>query len=140
MARLSAEEATEKWARNASAAAGDYKRGVEGVREAPGVSAARKFDKWKNGVAASGEKWRTNVAAVSREEWIDKTANLGSQRFAQGVQEKQDKMGRFLRDFLPFQEGVTARVKAMDDSTPEARIQRAVAQIRGTMAYRGKRS
>lgn len=136
MARLTPQEAAEKWQRNASNAAGDYKAGVERVREAPGVSAARKYDKWKNSLAASGDKWRANVSAVSREEWVDRTANLGTQRYAQGVQEKGAKMQNFMAEFLPFQDAVTARVKAMDDSTPEARIQRAVAQMRGTMQFR----
>jgi len=137
---LSAAEAAEKWQRRASQASGDYASGINRVTEAPGAKAARKKDKWRAGLerAAQEGTWEKRVAAVSLDDWKEAAITKGAQRFSGGVQAAQGKMERFLGDFLPAQESVTRRIMEMPDNTPEERMQRALEQMRGTHALKGK--
>lgn len=139
MAKMSPQEGAAKWAQRAAAASGDYVAGVERVSVSPGQAAASKYAKWQAGLQASGDKWRSRVAAVSTEEWKESVRTTGASRFAQGVQAKQHKMERFLSEFQPFQDGVTSRVRSMPDTTPEDRINRMVTQVRETAKFRRSR-
>lgn len=136
MARLTPEELAQKWAQRTSGAAQDYAAGVQRVTQSPGQAAAAKRAKWEAGVRESADKWQRRVAAVSLGDWQRKTMEVGAPRFAQGAQANMDKMQAFASEFLPFLDSVTQRVRAMDDTTPEARINRMVAQVRGVAGFR----
>lgn len=135
-AKLTPEEAAAKWASRTGAASGDYQNGIRRVQQAPGELAAQKQAKYEAGVRDNVGKWADNVRKVGLGEWQQAAIEKGGQRFAQGAAAAQPKMARFMSEFLPFQENVTAQVKRMDDTTAEARILRAVAQMRGTMGFR----
>lgn len=136
MAKLDPAAAREKWARNLSASTQDIAAGVQRVTQAPGQAAAQKRDKWRTGVQQAEEKWARNVSRVSLPEWQDRMLNIGVARVAQGAQAKGDKYENFAREFYPHLDAGVARVKAMDDSTQEARIQRAVAMMRHNATFR----
>lgn len=133
---MSPQEAAAKWAQRAGAAAGDYATGIQRTTVDPGQAAAAKADKWFAGVQASRDKFRQNVSRVSKGEWQQAAIEKGAPRFATGVQQAEGKMGQFLSEFLPFQDSITSRVRAMPDVTPEQRIQRMVEQVRGTAGFR----
>lgn len=136
MAIPTPEEAAAKWARRASQAAPDYADGIARVTKAPGAAAAEKFEKWRQGLQASEGKWRQRVRSVGLEEWKQRTTEKGVQRFASGVQASEDKMAKFTAEFFPVLERNTAAVRAMPDTTPEQRIQRAVEMMRKNAQFR----
>ena len=85
MPRISAQDATTKWAQRTKSSTGEYTRGIERVTEAPGVAAARASDAYLQGVQNSMNKWKRNVAAVSLDDWQRKAITKVAGRIAAGV-------------------------------------------------------
>ena len=139
MARISPQEAAEKLARRAAGATADYAAGINRVTgESPGQRAAAKSAKWRAGLqqAFADNKWENRVASVSLQDWKNAAITKGQQRYAQGVQEGAAKYQQFAQEFFPFQQAIVDRANAMDDQTPEARIQKAVFIMQETAKYR----
>jgi hypothetical protein len=130
VAKGTPEEIAAKWARNASAASGDYSAGVKRVSEAPGQRAARKKEKYRAGVTQSVDKWADRVGNVSLQQWQEATAGMGASRFSEGVQKKQAKMAAFQRDVAPHIAQGKQALDAMPDNTPAEREQRMLAWSR----------
>lgn len=127
-----------KWAERTQAASGAYTEGVQSVTTAPGQQAASKADTWSAKLALPDTKarFRANVARVSLEEWKTAAVQKGASRFGEGARAAQPKMQSFMTSFLPFQESITTRVRAMPNVTLEDGIRRATEQIRGTAGYK----
>lgn len=136
MAKLTPQQATEKWLRNARNAGESYRTGVNAVTEAPGAKAAAKADKWMQNLQASRDKWAQRVGDVSLSEWKTATINKGQQRYLTGVEEGAPKMAEFMQEFLPFAQQVSAEVQAMPDLTLEQNIQRMVTAVRRISEFR----
>jgi hypothetical protein len=132
MGRLSPEQAAAKYAQRAAAASGDYVEGVNRVNRSPGQAAAAKFDKWRQGVQDSQEKWRSKVAAVSLDDWKQRTVEKGGSRYAAGVQASSDKYLAHQQRFGPVQDRITEQVRGMPDTTLEQRLNRMTEQARRT--------
>jgi hypothetical protein len=135
MARVTPEQAAAKWVQRLSASTEDIKRGVLGVTEAPGVSAARRKDLWLARVTQSADKWARRVSSVSLQDWQNAMVNKGVSRIASGAQEAQPKMASFMADFLPYVDSGVAKVKAMPKGSLEAGIARSAEMIRHNAAY-----
>lgn len=135
MARVTPDQATAKWLSRLQAATTEIQNGVARVTTAPGTLAAAKSQKWLNNVTAAQTKWARNVASVSLTDWQAAMNNYGIARVAQGAQAKQQKVTNFFTSFLPFLDRGVAQIKAMDDTTFEARLQRAVAMMRYNATY-----
>jgi hypothetical protein len=138
MARVTASEFAEKWARRTSAATPDYVRGVERVTESPGAKAAASADLMRARVneAIDSGKWQRNVGAVSLQEWKRAASEKGAQRIAAGVQGASSKMNTFATQVLPFIDNVRQQVDSMPKTSLEDRIQRSVAFQRGMSQFR----
>lgn len=130
MAKLTAAEAAAKWQRNLSNSTEDIRAGIERVDTAPGAQAARKRQKWEQGVRDSADKWARNVAAVSLEEWKRKAIDVGLNRVASGAQANEGKTAAFFEEFIPHLDRGVAQIQAMPDNTLEDRINRSVAMMR----------
>lgn len=111
----------DKWKRNAQSATESMKEGAAAVKEAPGLKAARKKEKYRQNTAASVDKWATNTAAVPLAEWQDDYVTLGIPRYGQGVERGYNAAQAFHEQHQPFVEAVKAKLDSMDDSTPEGR-------------------
>lgn len=138
MARVTPQQAMEKYRQRTAAATGDWERGINGVTESPGQKAAQAKDKWAQNTAAAKDKFAAGAGAVTLGDWKSK-AIAKSSRYQQGTEQGASKMGQFMAEFLPFQDNVTAQVKAMPSTTPEQREQRAIAQMRGTRQFKRSR-
>lgn len=130
-------QVADKWATNLTNSTQSITNGVNAVTTAPGQKAAQAVDLWAQRVAASRNKWATNVGKVTLEEWKSKMINVGIPRVASGATANKPKVASFLTKFLPFQEQVTNSVRAMPKGTIEQSIARMTAQVRGTAAYQG---
>jgi len=136
MARLTPQQARDKWVTRIGQATQDIARGVEAVQQAPGAAAAAKFDKWQAGLQAGADKWRRNVGAVPLESWKASMINIGIPRVASGAQAKAGKYEQFAAEFFPYLDQGVAQIARMPDTNLEARIQRSVAMQRHNAAFR----
>lgn len=127
--RKTPQEATEKWVTRLGQAGPEIEAGVKRVQTAPGQQAAAQVQKYLAGVQEKVNKWRTNVARVSLQEWQDHMLKLGVPRVAQGAQEKRGKMEAFQSEFFPFLDRVMAEAARMPTTTKAARIQKMVAVV-----------
>jgi hypothetical protein len=129
MTRITPQEGADRWSNRLSAAVPDVKLGISRVTVSPGQQAAAKAAKYQQNVVASFPKWKSRVQGVQLGDW-QSAATLGADRIATGAQAKKGKYESFAAQFYPFLDQNVAKVKAMDDTTPEARIQRAVQMMR----------
>lgn len=134
MTRVNPQEGTQKWVNRLSAATADIQAGIARVQEAPGMAAARSAQKYQNNVTAAFPKWKRNVASVGLSDW-QQAATAGVSRVAQGAQQKAGKYQAFANSFYPHLDAGVNKIKAMDNSTFEARVQRAVAMMRHNASY-----
>lgn len=140
MAKVTAQEYAEKWARRMKGATEDVRRGVEKVTEAPGTAAARQADAMLAGVqrAVQDGTWARQVARVTLQEWKDKTLNKGINRIAAGVDAAQTRQVAMAQDLLAAVDSVAAEVRNMPKGTLEDGINRMTAFARG-MSQRAPR-
>ncbi len=133
--RVSPQAGSDKWKTRLSASTQDITNGVNQVTTAPGVLAAAKQQKWLQGVNASADKWKRNVANVTLQQWQQMMTTVGIPRIASGAAAKQSKMTAFNAQFYPHLEAGMAKVAAMPDGDMEARIQKAVAMMRHNATF-----
>lgn len=134
--KITADQATQHWVRNISAATQDITTGVQSVTQAPGQAAAKQKSKWLARVTASADKWAARVGSVSLQDWQNSMINIGIPRIAQGAQAKQGKMNSFMQQFLPFLNQGVMQVSQMPSTTLEDNINRAVAMIRHNATFK----
>ena len=134
--RVTAAQAQAKWLSRLSGATQEIRDGVNRVTTAPGQLAAAKKQKWLSAVTQSADKWAHNVSLVTLEQWKNSMLNYGVDRVASGAQAKQDKVGAFMTQFLPFLNNGLQRIKSMPDTTPEQRIQRMIAMVNYTSTFK----
>ena len=135
---MTAAEFQEKQNRRLKAALEDMKRGVDGVTVAPTALAADKKNKMKARLVAAIDdgSWERGLRGVSLEQWKDKMVNVGINRVSSGIDAAADKVQAFAAKFLPFVEGVSAKVRAMPDLTLDDSIARMAAQVRETSKFK----
>lgn len=130
--------AAQRWSQNLGASTQKIRDGINAVTEAPGAAAARQQQAYLAGVTRSADKWKTNVQAVSLQDWKDAAAGKGVDRIASGATAAQPKFANFMTQFLPHVEQVRSTLPPRGDL--EANIARATQQIRGTAKFRYRRS
>lgn len=138
MSRLDPTAATAKWVSNLSNSTTSITAGVNGVTVAPGVQAAKQVQTWLAKIQASQQKWATNVAAVSLQEWQSAMTQYGIPRISQGAQAKQGKYLAFAQKFYPYLASGVAQVKAMPKVTLADGVNRAVAMINYNAKFSNK--
>jgi len=140
MARLTAQQAREKHARNLKASTQDIIRGVDAVTVAPGLLAAKKADKMLANLQESVQsgRWAQRVASVSNEDWKRLMKEKGVNRISTGIDGAAAKVEEFFNQLLPFQDSLTAKVAQMPDLTLEDNIQRMTYFVRGMSQFKRK--
>lgn len=138
MARMDPTSATAKWVNNLSNSTQAITDGVNSVQTAPGQAAARQVQTWLARVQASAQKWATNTAAVSLQDWQQSMITTGIPRIASGAQAKQGKYQAFATKFFPYLQTGVSQVKAMPKVTLQDGINRAVAMINYNAKFSNK--
>jgi hypothetical protein len=93
--------AAERWAAGLSAAGPKITAGVNAVTTAPGMAAARQKAVYVANVAASADKWATNVSSVSLSDWQQAMINKGVNRISGGATAAQPKFLAVMQQLLP---------------------------------------
>lgn len=140
MARMTAAEAREKWARRLKGAIPDIEAGVDRVTEAPGKKAAAKADKMLANLTESVRDgtWARRVGAVSLEEWKAHMKNKGVGRIAAGVDGAAAKAEDFFSQLFAYQDSVKGKLDAMPDLTLEDSINRMTTWVRDMAKFSKK--
>lgn len=137
MAHGTASEVAAKWLSRIQQAQPEMTAGVARVTTAPGQAAANKRQKWVNALMdpATQDKWARNVASVSLSSWQAAMNDYGIARAAQGASAKLAKTEASFQSLLSYIDNVQSQVRSMDDSTPAAREQRALTNMRLMAKY-----
>jgi len=140
MAKVTATQYVDKWARNLISAGPSITDGVNNVTEAPGGKAARKADKWMAGIQRSFQDgtWQRGVGAVSLEDWKQATITKGIPRISVGVEQAKPKQLIMAEKLLAAVDSVTSIVNQMPDNTLEERIAKSAAFQRAMSEKRVK--
>lgn len=132
MTKLTPEETAAKHSKRLKAAIPDIRKGVEAVTEAPGKKAAAQADKMLAGITKSVQsgKWAKNTAAVSLEEWKEKTLTKGVNNIGVGIDASIAKTTEFYRKLQAHQKSIDTELANMANLTLEDGIARATHQMR----------
>lgn len=132
MAKVTATEFGEKWARRLSGSTEDIRTGLGKVTESPTAKAAGKQEKMLANLSAAvrSGKWANGLKRVSLEEWKRAAIDKGVPRIASGAAAAESKMADFGAELLPHIDRGVESIKAMPDVTIEDSIARMNAFIR----------
>lgn len=132
MAKLTAQEFAEKWARRLTASAPDIQRGINRVDQSPTEKAASKKDKMLNNLTQSVQsgKWEAGLRRVTLADWKKAITEKGLPRISAGVQNASPKMADFAGQLLAYQDSVKSEIERMPDLTIEDSIARMAAWTR----------
>lgn len=112
---VSPADAAQRWVTNLGAAQTKWQAGVEAVAVSPTQLAARAAPLWARNVAAAQQKFATNSARVTREEWITATVTKGGPRLSTGAAASQDKMANVFTKLFPYINQVVSGLPARGD-------------------------
>lgn len=133
MARVSAQEFTEKWGRRLKGAVTDIQKGIEKVTKAPGESAAAAKDRMKMKLLAAIDDgtWERMVKSVTLDEWKKQARDKGVGRISAGVDGAAQKVEQMAGRLLEAVDASVAEANKIPKGDIEASIQRSNAFIRG---------
>ncbi len=133
MARLSASEYAEKWARRLSGASEDVKKGIGRVTEAPGVKAAANQEAMRINLNKSIDDgtWAAQTRKVSLEDWKKAAIDKGTARLASGVQAAQASQVPMAEKLLAAVDASVAEANQIKRGDLEANVQRMTTFVRG---------
>lgn len=132
----SADAIAVKWAQNLSQATQRIQDGVMAVQTAPGQAAAAQKQTWVQNTTASADKWASNTARVTKEEWQAAMIEKGLQRIGGGAQAAVPRFQTFMGRLLPYQENLRRTLPARGNL--EANINRMVAFTRGMSKFQNR--
>jgi hypothetical protein len=133
---LNAQQVTDKWGKNLTAATESIRAGINSVTEAPSAAAIRNKQGYIQGVQDNADKWSRNLASVTLEQWRKAAIDIGIQRIPSGVTKGRNKMQSFMEQWLPYEDGLKARLAQIPKGGIEASIARATEAIRYNKAFR----
>lgn len=138
MAKLTAQQFADKWARRLQAASPDIQSGINRVDVSPTEKAASKQDKMLQNVTASIQsgKWAEGLRRVTLSDWKNAAINKGIPRISQGVTGAGPKVQQFAQQLLTFQDGLQSKITSMPDLTLEDSINRMTTWVRGMSTFK----
>lgn len=96
------QQVAQQWSQRLAASGDKITAGVQATNVAPGAAAARQKSAYVAGVQAKADKWASNTAAVTLQEWQQAVISKGVPRIAGGAQAAEGKMATFFTQLLPY--------------------------------------
>ncbi len=129
MARMTGQEAADKWAKRTAGATQEYIEGVNRVTEAPGKAAGRAEAKMlaKTTESIQNGTWRRRVEAVDVNDWKTAATQKGAGRIQAGVTGAVAKHAIFMDKLLQATDQGRAKIANMPSITLQDNIARMVA-------------
>lgn len=134
----SVQDVVNRWARGLTGSVQKIKESVNAMTENPMLRAAAAKDAYVSGVmeAAESGRWEDGLRSVDFQAWKTKTAEVGTQRIAAGVESAKPRVTQFMTQLLPYTDQVSRTVQQMPSGNLEDNIQRAVAAMRMMAQFR----
>lgn len=138
---LSVSQVVDKWKRGLSGATESYRAGVAAVSVAPGERAAAAADRALSGYQDSIQSGRFQSAcrSVSLGEWQRAASEQGAARLAAGASKGAGKVQKFMTEFLPIMQSVSAEVQNMPKGSIEDSLNRVRKVMEAGKRYSGKK-
>lgn len=100
------------WSDRMGQAGSKIKAGVMATTEAPGQAAGRAKARYLQGVQNAVDRWATNVARVTLQQWQEAMLTKGLPRIASGAQAAVSKQAAFYERFFPKLQSILASMPA----------------------------
>jgi len=128
-----------KMVENAKRATESYREGVMNPIRGPATAALAAADKRAEAVRKSldNKTWEKAMATISDEYVKRKAADVGSGRYASGVEAAKDKIENFWNKWTPHLEEIRSGIEAMPDISDTDREARMVENLRRMKAKKG---
>ena len=130
MAKLTAQQISQKWSRNYTGSTEQMKQGANAVTVSPTQKAIQAKDRYIAGVTAAYNdgRYEAGLAKVTLADWREAYLTKGIPNAASGAKLGAIKLERHEREFGPIRDQIIASLPPR--GTREENIQRAVAFIR----------
>ena len=140
MARVTPQQAAEKWSNRLSGASQDYTNGINNTTVDPAqLAIAQKDVAARNYQAAiTSGRWAAKLSQVTPAAWKQAAITPGAPRRADGAAAAKPRMQTFFGNFLPQLDQITAQTRSMPSGSLDQNIARATAQMRAVAALKGK--
>ena len=138
---LPPKEWKEKQIRNLRATGeANYKVGISYPKADPIQEAIKAKEVWFNQLKIAYDEghFENALKASSIDEWFRYAMEIGAGRLVDGVTKREAEVVKFVEGFQPLLESHLAKIDAMPKTTLQERIQRAIANIEGLHALKGK--
>jgi hypothetical protein len=135
VATLTPQQITTKWQTNYSSSGPAMTDGSNAVTEAPGVAAAAQKNFWLSQIQASANKWATNVAAVTLQQWKTAYQTLGITRGQAGAQAKSNNYLTFITAYMAWLPSQVQTIKNMPKGGIANAIARSSAMIQASYQW-----
>lgn len=126
-----------KWSRNLAASTASITAGVNAVTVNPAQTAASQSAAYLAGVqnAVTSGKWQRGLARTTLQSWQQSMITKGIPRIASGASAAQPKVQAFMSKWLPYQQGLQAKLAATPRGDLSTNIQRAVTAMQYNAAF-----
>ena len=133
MARLTPQQAGDKWKRRLQQSTTDITSGVNAVTENPAQKAIQKKDKMRQNWLASVDngKWEAGLSRVTLSDWKNAMINKGIPRISAGAEAGMGNYIAYQQEVQPYMEQLQAEIDSMPDLTIEDSVNRMVTWMRG---------
>jgi len=141
MPKLTADEIVDKQIRNASNNVEDVVKGIERMKETPGVSAKKKKEKYRLGVLRALENgdWEAGHDSYSLQEFKDRAIPKIRERYASGMAASRAKSLEARIQLNAFQQAIQSHIETMPDATESQREMRMTYNLREMRKFKLKR-
>lgn len=136
MSNQSPAQIAANWAARLGASTTKITEGINGVTVAPGAAAARQKAVWVQNTTAAADKWATNVASITVDEWKRSMLEKGVPRIGQGANASVDKFTTFMSNLLPHIDRIKSQLPPR--GTLDQNIERSARMIRGMATFTNK--
>lgn len=134
---MSSSDVAAKWAKNLSSSTASITAGVNAVTVNPAATASSRAQAYAQGVqdAVNSGKYQRGLARVTLQSWQQSMINKGIPRIASGAQAAVPKMQAFMDKWLPYQQGLLAKLASTPRGDLSTNIQRAVTAMQYNAAF-----
>jgi len=139
MPKLNASFIAKKMVENAKRATESYREGVMNPIRGPATAALAAADKRAEAVRRSldNKTWEKAMSTISDEYVKRKAADVGSARYASGVEAAKDKVENFWSKWAPHLEEVRSKIQGMPDISDSDREARMIENLRAMRSKKG---
>jgi hypothetical protein len=132
------QDVANKWAARLASATDAIRQGVQSVTVSPTQKAAQRTDSYLSGVqrAVTSGKYQRGLQRVSLADWQNAMLNKGLPRVASGAAAAKDKMTAFMSKFLPYVDGLQAKLANQPRGDLSQNIARMVTAVEYMAAFK----